>query len=105
MKHDVTSLQGQILANEVAMDETEITAKNGRIYTLTGVLIPPSIVPILPHRCDETKRETKLVRKPGNKVPKQLLLTLLRMLTRTGLAQGCCLHAEAGEAEVLADQL
>ncbi|XP_073940360.1 stabilin-2 [Castor canadensis] len=55
-----TTSNGQILANEVAMDETEITAKNGRIYTLTGVLIPPSIVPILPHRCDETKRETKL---------------------------------------------
>ncbi|KAL1774739.1 stabilin-2 [Sigmodon hispidus] len=50
---------GQILANGVAVEETEITAKNGRIYTLTGVLIPPSIIPILPHRCDETKREMK----------------------------------------------
>uniref|UniRef100_A0A2K5ZG23 Stabilin-2 n=2 Tax=Mandrillus leucophaeus TaxID=9568 RepID=A0A2K5ZG23_MANLE len=55
-----TTDNGQILANDVAMKEIEITAKNGRIYTLTGVLIPPSIVPILPHRCDETKREMKL---------------------------------------------
>lgn len=54
--------QGQILANNVAVDETEVAAKNGRIYTLTGVLIPPSILPILPHRCNETKREMKLVK-------------------------------------------
>uniref|UniRef100_A0A673TU02 Stabilin-2 n=1 Tax=Suricata suricatta TaxID=37032 RepID=A0A673TU02_SURSU len=55
-----TTDNGQILANGVAMEDTEVAAKNGRIYTLTGVLIPPSIVPILPHRCDETKREMKL---------------------------------------------
>uniref|UniRef100_A0A8D1ENR5 Stabilin-2 n=1 Tax=Sus scrofa TaxID=9823 RepID=A0A8D1ENR5_PIG len=58
-----TTDNGQILANGVAMEETEVAAKNGRIYTLTGVLIPPSITPVLPHRCDETKREMKLVRK------------------------------------------
>ncbi|XP_007950593.1 stabilin-2 [Orycteropus afer afer] len=55
-----TTNNGQILANGVAMEEIEVAAKNGRIYTLTGVLIPPSITPILPHRCDETKREMKL---------------------------------------------
>ncbi|XP_035959404.2 stabilin-2 [Halichoerus grypus] len=55
-----TTNNGQILANDVAMEETEVIAKNGRIYTLTGVLIPPSIVPILPHRCDESKREMRL---------------------------------------------
>uniref|UniRef100_A0A8D1YFW0 Stabilin-2 n=1 Tax=Sus scrofa TaxID=9823 RepID=A0A8D1YFW0_PIG len=54
------SSEGQILANGVAMEETEVAAKNGRIYTLTGVLIPPSITPVLPHRCDEMKREMKL---------------------------------------------
>ncbi|XP_058164624.1 stabilin-2 isoform X2 [Dasypus novemcinctus] len=51
---------GQILANNVAMKEVDVNAKNGRIYTLAGVLIPPSIVPILPHRCDATKMEIKL---------------------------------------------
>ncbi|GAB1295460.1 Stabilin-2 [Apodemus speciosus] len=55
-----TTSNGQILANDVVVDETEVAAKNGRIYTLTGVLIPPSILPILPHRCNETKRELKL---------------------------------------------
>lgn len=39
------------------MEETDIVAKNGRVYTLTGVLIPPTIVPILPHRCDETRSQ------------------------------------------------
>ncbi|KAF5926520.1 hypothetical protein HPG69_001148 [Diceros bicornis minor] len=55
-----TTNNGQLLANGVAMEEIEVAAKNGRIYTLTGVLVPPSIVPVLPRRCDETKREIKL---------------------------------------------
>ncbi|XP_038170878.1 stabilin-2 isoform X2 [Arvicola amphibius] len=58
--HFNTTRNGRILVNGVAVEETEVAAKNGRIYTLTGVLVPPSIVPILPHRCDETKRETRL---------------------------------------------
>lgn len=65
MKDGIVSLQGQILANDMALEEMEVAAKNGRIYTLTGVLIPPSIIPILPHRCDETAREMRLVRKLG----------------------------------------
>lgn len=64
-KDVIASSQGQILANDVAVEDTEVIAQNGRIYTLSGVLVPPSIMPILPHRCDESKREMKLVRKPG----------------------------------------
>jgi len=45
------------------MEETDIVAKNGRIFTLAGVLIPPTIVPILPHRCDVTKSQIAMVRK------------------------------------------
>uniref|UniRef100_A0A672UR09 Stabilin 2 n=1 Tax=Strigops habroptila TaxID=2489341 RepID=A0A672UR09_STRHB len=45
-----------ILVSGEEMEETDIVAKNGRIYTLAGVLIPPTIVPILPHRCDETRK-------------------------------------------------
>ncbi|XP_038544387.1 stabilin-2 isoform X2 [Canis lupus familiaris] len=55
-----TTSNGQILANDVAVEDTEVIAQNGRIYTLSGVLVPPSIMPILPHRCDESKREMKL---------------------------------------------
>lgn len=63
----ITSLQGRILANDVAMEDIEVTAKNGRMYTLGGVLIPPSILPILPQRCDETQSETVQVRKQGKR--------------------------------------
>uniref|UniRef100_A0A672US94 Stabilin 2 n=1 Tax=Strigops habroptila TaxID=2489341 RepID=A0A672US94_STRHB len=48
-----------ILVSGEEMEETDIVAKNGRIYTLAGVLIPPTIVPILPHRCDETRSTKK----------------------------------------------
>lgn len=44
------------------MEETDIVAKNGRIYTLEGVLIPPTIAPILPHRCDKTRSQATKVR-------------------------------------------
>ncbi|XP_072341068.1 stabilin-2-like [Scyliorhinus torazame] len=49
------SYNGQILLGDpnVAIDETDILGKNGRIYSLNGVLVPPSILPILPHRCDD----------------------------------------------------
>lgn len=42
------------------MEEADIVAKNGRIYILDGVLIPPTIVPILPHWCKETSQVTKV---------------------------------------------
>uniref|UniRef100_A0A8C5UMP2 Stabilin 2 n=1 Tax=Malurus cyaneus samueli TaxID=2593467 RepID=A0A8C5UMP2_9PASS len=48
---------GKILVSGEKMEEADIVAKNGRIYTLEGVLIPPTIVPILPHRCDETRNQ------------------------------------------------
>uniref|UniRef100_A0A8C2SSE2 Stabilin 2 n=1 Tax=Coturnix japonica TaxID=93934 RepID=A0A8C2SSE2_COTJA len=52
-----TTSTGQVLVSGEEMEETDIVAKNGRIFTLAGVLIPPTIVPILPHRCDETKSQ------------------------------------------------
>nr|XP_019961729.1 PREDICTED: stabilin-2-like [Paralichthys olivaceus] len=51
---------GQILVNGAAVLESAVEAKNGRLYVLDGVLTPPSIEPVLPHRCDIT--ETKIVR-------------------------------------------
>uniref|UniRef100_A0A8C9WI31 Stabilin 2 n=1 Tax=Scleropages formosus TaxID=113540 RepID=A0A8C9WI31_SCLFO len=47
--------QGQILVNEQAILEADVEAKNGRLYSVDGVLIPSSIEPVLPHRCDVTK--------------------------------------------------
>ncbi|KAF4800298.1 stabilin 2 [Turdus rufiventris] len=50
---------GQVLVSGEKIEETDIVAKNGRIYTLEGILIPPTIVPILPQWCDETSQVTK----------------------------------------------
>uniref|UniRef100_A0A8C3C9B0 Stabilin 2 n=1 Tax=Cairina moschata TaxID=8855 RepID=A0A8C3C9B0_CAIMO len=53
---------GQVLVSGEKMEETDIVAKNGRIHTLAGVLIPPTIIPILPHWCDETRSQITVVR-------------------------------------------
>ncbi|XP_062239185.1 stabilin-2 isoform X1 [Platichthys flesus] len=51
---------GQILVNGAAVLESAVEARNGRLYVLDGVLTPPSIEPVLPHRCDIT--ESTIVR-------------------------------------------
>ena len=53
-------IQGQILVDGAAVLEAAVEAKNGRLYVMDGVLTPPSIQPVLPHRCDVT--ETKIVK-------------------------------------------
>lgn len=53
-------VQGQILVNGAAVMEAAVEAKNGRLYVLDGVLTPPTIEPVLPHRCDIT--ETKITK-------------------------------------------
>lgn len=52
--------QGQILVNTAVVLEAAVEAKNGRLYVLDGVLTPPSIEPVLPHRCDIN--ETKIIK-------------------------------------------
>ncbi|XP_030633246.1 stabilin-2 [Chanos chanos] len=49
---------GRILVNGEAVLEADVEAKNGRLYSLEGVLIPSSIEPVLPHRCDITESRT-----------------------------------------------
>ncbi|RXM29918.1 Stabilin-2 [Acipenser ruthenus] len=51
---------GQILVNGKVILEADIQARNGRLYSLEGVLIPPSIIPVLPHRCDVTESQVKM---------------------------------------------
>ncbi|KAG7478130.1 hypothetical protein MATL_G00077190 [Megalops atlanticus] len=57
---NVTS-DGKILLGEkgIRLETTDIVASNGIIHMIDGLLVPPSIVPILPHRCDVT--ESKIV--------------------------------------------
>ncbi|CAB1345818.1 unnamed protein product [Coregonus sp. 'balchen'] len=51
----------ELLRNHVVPStKADVEAKNGRLYSLDGVLIPPSIEPVLPHRCDIT--ENKLLK-------------------------------------------
>lgn len=67
-------VQGQVLVGGAAVLEATVEAKNGRLYVLNGVLIPPSITPVLPHRCDVT--ETKIVKvrvpAPASRLASQL---------------------------------
>ncbi|XP_037346204.2 stabilin-1 [Pungitius pungitius] len=48
------SNDGEILLGEkgVRLVSTNIVASNGIIHMIDGLLYPPSILPILPHRCD-----------------------------------------------------
>lgn len=56
-------LQGEILLGEkqVHLVTTNIVASNGIIHMINGLLYPPSILPILPHRCDVTLSKITLV--------------------------------------------
>ncbi|XP_029007045.1 stabilin-1 [Betta splendens] len=55
---------GQILLGEkrVRLLSTNIMASNGVIHVIDGLLYPPSILPILPHRCDVI--ESKITQGP-----------------------------------------
>uniref|UniRef100_A0A8C3H2Z2 Uncharacterized protein n=1 Tax=Corvus moneduloides TaxID=1196302 RepID=A0A8C3H2Z2_CORMO len=50
---------GRILMDEsgIPLNMRDIVASNGIIHTLDGIFIPPSIVPILPHRCNEEQHK------------------------------------------------
>lgn len=53
--------QGRILLGEkeAPLETKDIIASNGVIHLIDGVLVPSSIVPILPHRCDAN--ESKII--------------------------------------------
>ncbi|CAH2313280.1 stabilin-1 isoform X1 [Pelobates cultripes] len=58
IKINITA-NGRILLGEsgIPIDRSDIVASNGVIHTLDGILMPKSILPILPHRCNETRYE------------------------------------------------
>uniref|UniRef100_A0A3B5PT61 Stabilin 1 n=1 Tax=Xiphophorus maculatus TaxID=8083 RepID=A0A3B5PT61_XIPMA len=53
---------GEVLLGEkgVRLAGSDIMASNGVIHMINGLLYPPSILPILPHRCDVTKSKITL---------------------------------------------
>uniref|UniRef100_A0A4W4EY57 Stabilin 1 n=1 Tax=Electrophorus electricus TaxID=8005 RepID=A0A4W4EY57_ELEEL len=46
--------QGRVLLGEkgIPFESKDIVASNGIIHIIDGILVPPSIIPIMPHRCD-----------------------------------------------------
>uniref|UniRef100_A0A8C8VGW1 Stabilin 1 n=1 Tax=Pelusios castaneus TaxID=367368 RepID=A0A8C8VGW1_9SAUR len=50
---------GRILLGDsgVPLNKRDIVASNGIIHTLDGIVIPPLIIPILPHRCNEEQHK------------------------------------------------
>ncbi|KAM9099981.1 stabilin-1 [Sarcophilus harrisii] len=49
--------EGRILLGSpgIPLKTVDIVASNGIIHLLDGILLPPSILPILPHRCNENQ--------------------------------------------------
>lgn len=45
----------------IPLNMRDIVASNGIIHTLDGIFIPPSIIPILPHRCNEEQHKIVMV--------------------------------------------
>ncbi|XP_028854298.1 stabilin-1 isoform X2 [Denticeps clupeoides] len=60
---NITS-DGRIFLGEqgAPLEVKDIIASNGIIHLIDGILIPPSIVPILPHRCD--LHESTIIQSP-----------------------------------------
>lgn len=59
-----TLLQGRILLGPegIPLQKVDILAANGVIHMLDGVLLPPTILPILPKHCDEERHQIVEVR-------------------------------------------
>ena len=55
----MTDSQGRVSVNGMAVLEADVETRNGQLYSLDGVLVPASVLPVLPHRCDKT--ETRVV--------------------------------------------
>lgn len=56
-------MQGRILLGPegVPVRRVDVPAANGVIHMLEGILLPPTILPILPKHCDEEQHQTVLV--------------------------------------------
>lgn len=52
-------LQGRILLGPegIPVRRVDVLAANGVIHMLEGILLPPTILPILPQHCDEEQHQ------------------------------------------------
>lgn len=55
--------QGRILLGPegIPIRRVDVLASNGVIHMLEGILLPPTILPILPKHCDEEQHKTVVV--------------------------------------------
>lgn len=51
--------------SEIPLNLRNIVASNGIIHTVDGIFIPPSIIPIFPHRCNEEQHKIVTVSQLG----------------------------------------
>ncbi|KAA8593678.1 hypothetical protein FQN60_009794 [Etheostoma spectabile] len=103
------SNEGEILLGEkgVRLASSNIVASNGIIHMIEGLLYPPSILPILPHRCDvieskitvspcvhcsylyETKCPDDTVEMDSHQIGCEYVTSPLRPTLSTGCAKFC----------------
>lgn len=81
--------------NGAAVVEAAVEARNGRLYAMDRVLTPPSIEPLLPHRCDITENNTVKVR-CFSVLQSSDLSALIRSIP--GSARGVIVHKIRGSA-------
>jgi hypothetical protein len=63
--------QGRILLGPeaVPLRRVDVPAANGVIHMLEGILLPPTILPILPKNCDEEQYKVVLVSLSHSAIP------------------------------------
>ncbi|KPP67495.1 stabilin-1-like [Scleropages formosus] len=71
----------------INLESRDIIASNGIIHVIDGVLVPPSIVPILPHRCDVT--DSKIVLMSHMRDCEYSASPLSSLLSSKGCAKYC----------------
>uniref|UniRef100_A0A8C7NTQ0 Stabilin 1 n=1 Tax=Oncorhynchus mykiss TaxID=8022 RepID=A0A8C7NTQ0_ONCMY len=88
---------GLVLLGGKPLQITNIMASNGVIHMIDGVLVPPSIVPILPKRCDVT--ENKIIVVGGNILFCSILAYPFNPTLNKGCAKYCNTTIEVSPPE------
>ncbi|XP_035517937.1 stabilin-1 [Morone saxatilis] len=111
------SIDGEILLGEkgIHLVTTNIVASNGIIHMIDGLLFPPSILPILPHRCDiveskitlgpcvhcsylyETECPTGSIEMARHQIGCEYVTSPLRPTLSTGCAKFCNVTRQVAE--------
>lgn len=102
---------GRITLGEssVPIGRADIVASNGIIHTLEGILIPDTILPILPHRCPETFGQIimgpcsdcdSIAPCPGNSTDPGIVVQGCRLGEGTNSSNGCARNCTVTATEL-----